>query len=399
MKNIILVTIVILIFTGNLIAEISVHGFQFSPFLYFEKQLYSTLKIKHDAFFAYPQNKMKIFTSDHIALGSKIQRSYFFTVANYKISLYDGKTTPACFDLNAGINYKYFSAYTGKIFSMQHGDNEMLENLYFGISSNWNKNRFYILSDLQYIDGEYKNCSNENESFTTFASNLQLSYAFKKLYPYGSFSISDHHYKIAIGISLLNPPKIKSAIQSVINRRIDHFVDKPNIYLYPEVQCDVEVYLRPNGKITKSIPEYNNGWKVSIKPTGLIDEKYNFLFYEALVDVEIPNSGWCIAMNEFNDFFKTLLQKYGLNDMEIKDFIEYWSKRLEGASHYCIYILVNDDLKDICPITINPEPDNMLRVWFIFVPVEDIKSMTNPKISEFNRDGFDVVEWGGILRN
>ncbi len=100
MKNIILVTIIMLIFAGNLIAEISAHGFQFSPFLYFEKQLYSTLEIKHGSLSIYPYKEMEIFTSDQVALGCKIQRSYFFTIANYMISIYDGKTTPKYFARN-----------------------------------------------------------------------------------------------------------------------------------------------------------------------------------------------------------------------------------------------------------------------------------------------------------
>ncbi len=398
MKKKTLITIIILIFIGNLFANDSDKKIQFSPFVYFEKNVFSTLEIEHELDYLYLHKKIEIFMVDHVSLGCKIQKSFYFAVLNNMLSLNNGNTNPIYFDVNAGINYRNYSAYLGRVLNMKHDDTEMLETTYFGISSNWQNKDSDVLCNLQFIDGNYKNCSGGNESFEVVAMNLQLSYAIKKFYPYGSFSISNLHYQFVMGISLLNPPMIKNNTATIIyNHTIDQDVDKPNIYLYPEEECIVEVALKPNGKITKSIPEYNEGWKVNIKPTGIINNEYTFLFYEAEVNVEIPESGWCIKINELNNFFRNILIDYGLNETEIIDFIEYWSNRLDESSHYCIYPLVNNDLTNICSISIDPKPDKMLRLWFIFVPVEQYKTLNKPEIPIFSRKGFEVVEWGGIL--
>ena len=400
MNKKILVTIIVLIFIGNLFAEIPGRKIQLSPFLHFEKNLFSTLEIEHELNEGFTRKKIEIFMVDHLSLGCKIQRSLFFAVFNNILSWNKGKTIPIYFDVNVGINYRNYSTYLGRVFNMKHHDTEMLETYYFGINSNWLYKRSDIMCNIQFIDGNYKNCSDQNESFSAVAMNLQLSYAFKELYPYGSFSISNLHYQFVMGISLLSPPMIKNNTTPVLiydNQSLD-YSEKPNIYLYPEEECIVEVALKPNGKITKSIPEYNDGWKVHIKPSGIINNEYTFLFYEAEVNVGIPESGWCIDVNELNNFFRNILVDYGLNETEIKDFIEYWSKRLNRSSYYCIYPLLNDDLINICSISIDPKPDNILRLWFIFTPVEQYKTLDKPIIPVFSRKGFEVIEWGGILQ-
>ncbi len=400
MKKKILITTIALILVGNLFAEISSRKIKFSPFLHFEKNLYSTLEIEHKLVDGFVREEIEIYMVDHLSIGCKIQRSLFFAVFNNMLSFNKGNTNPMYFDVNAGINYRNFSTYLGRVFNMRHHDTEMLETYYFGINSNWVHKRSEIMYNIQFIDGNYKNCLDQNESFSAVALNLQLSYAFNKFYPYGSFSVSNLHYQLAMGISLLNPPMIKNNTVPIMiyENPGSYYSEKPNIYLYPEVQCDVEVLLDPNGKMTKSIPEYNNGWKVNIKPTGIINNEYSFLFYEAEVDVEIPVFGWCVEISELNNFFESSLLDYGLNETEIKDFIEYWSKRLDESSFYCIYPLVNDDLSNICPLSIDPKPDNILRLWFIFVPVDQYKTLNQPEIPIFSRQGFEVVEWGGILQ-
>ncbi len=399
MNKIILITIVALILVGNLFAEISSTKIQLSPFFYFEKNLFSTLEIEHELVDGFTREKIEIFMGDHLSIGCKIQRSLFFAVFNNMLSFYKDNATPIYFDVSTGINYRNFSTYLGRVFNLKHHDTEMLETYYYGINSNWRNKKTNIMCNIQFIDGNYKNCSDQNESFSAVALNLQLSYLFKKLYPYGLFSISNLHYQFVMGISLLNPPMIKNNTAPMIyNHPIEQDVDKPNIYLYPEKECVVEVTLKPNGKITKSIPEYKDGWKVNIKPNGIINNEYTFLFYEAEVDVELPELGWCVEVNELNNFFKSSLLDYGLNETEIEDFIEYWSKRLDVSSYYCIYPLVGDDLINICPISIDPEPDNMLRLWFIFIPVDQYKTLNQPEIPIFSRQGFEVVEWGGILQ-
>jgi hypothetical protein len=86
-----------------------------------------------------------------------------------------------------------------------------------------------------------------------------------------------------------------------------------------------------------------------------------------------------------------------LNDDEIRDFLTYWSSELPISKYYCIYPLINKQIDKYCPIEINPTPDGMLRLWFIFVPQESETKLKEPEIANFYRKGFTAIEWGGIV--
>ena len=68
-------------------------------------------------------------------------------------------------------------------------------------------------------------------------------------------------------------------------------VRKPNIYIYPQNKIDLDVLISfPNGgSITTSIPDYNDGWHITIDSTGLINSKYRFLFYESDIPENIES--------------------------------------------------------------------------------------------------------------
>ena len=44
---------------------------------------------------------------------------------------------------------------------------------------------------------------------------------------------------------------------------------------------NVSVKVNVNGVLTFTDPEYNTGWNVNVMPDGIIDNKYDYLFYEA----------------------------------------------------------------------------------------------------------------------
>jgi hypothetical protein len=175
-------------------------------------------------------------------------------------------------------------------------------------------------------------------------------------------------------------------------------VYKPNIYLYPHKPCQVKVVVEPQGRMTVSIPPYGEGWNVKAYPDGAIENTPGYLFYEALVPVESPGEGWCLPAGEVTRFFEDILKKYGFQGKEIKDFLDYWSKKLPESVYYAVYPVINGDVDKICPLRIKPKPDNMLRVWFVFQPLAEALSLKEPEISVFNRKGFVAVEWGGIVK-
>lgn len=174
-------------------------------------------------------------------------------------------------------------------------------------------------------------------------------------------------------------------------------VKKPAVYLYPREQMNVSVKVNVNGKLTYTDPEYNTGWNVNAAPTGIIDGKYDYLFYEAdLNKIELPNEGWIVEYGNLKEWFEEYLPKLGLNKKETEQFEEYWLGKLRKAKYYDIRILGDKFLSENMDLLIEPKPETLLRLNFYFKPLSSKIELKAPEIREVTRKGFTVVEWGGI---
>lgn len=174
-------------------------------------------------------------------------------------------------------------------------------------------------------------------------------------------------------------------------------VKKPAVYLYPEKDMNINVKLEINGQTTLTEPLYNNGWNVNATPEGLIDNKYDYLFYEAnLNKIELPEEGWIVEFKNLEKWFDEYLPQLGLNDKEKQQFKDYWLKNLRKSKYYEIKLLGNKFLEENMKLVISPEPQSVLRLNFYFKPVSEDKKIVSPVITKFERKGFTVVEWGGI---
>lgn len=177
-------------------------------------------------------------------------------------------------------------------------------------------------------------------------------------------------------------------------------VKKPAIYLYPIEDSFVNVQLNINGKIIKDIPKYNTGWNVFATKEGLIENKFDYLFYEAkLRTIELPDSGWVVKYDDLENWFDINLIKLGLNEKEKNQFKEYWLKRLPKSNYYEIKLLEDAFLKENMDLIIFPQPDTMIRLNFNFKPLKEKINILEPAITTPERTGFTVVEWGGVLSN
>ncbi len=180
--------------------------------------------------------------------------------------------------------------------------------------------------------------------------------------------------------------------------------EKPNIYLYPEIPTDVRVALRYPDQITVSIPEYPaDGWKVTAYPKGILTDgvaEYGYLFYES----NIPDysfqyeNAFYLPAEDREETFERILTLYGLNETEKADFREYWCERLPAGRDYYMYPQINEACDLVSPLEITPAPDSVFRLWFVYKEADS----ENPAIKEpiperFVRDGFAVVEWGGMV--
>jgi len=178
-------------------------------------------------------------------------------------------------------------------------------------------------------------------------------------------------------------------------------VKKPALYLYPTKTRQIEIYLKPKGWLTKTIPYYNGIWLVRASPKGIIDNKYEYLFYEVALNssLDLPNEGWVVKIKELNQWFDKTLSKLGLKEKEIKDFKDFWLKELKGYPYFKIKVLSEKFLNDNLAIRIKPNPDKMIRVILVFEGIKQEEQITEPIIKTPKRKGFTVVEWGGILIN
>lgn len=173
---------------------------------------------------------------------------------------------------------------------------------------------------------------------------------------------------------------------------------KPAIYLYPTTDMNIKVKVDVNGFMYKDIPAYGKGWDVFTTKEGLIENKYDYLFYEALLfRLVLPAEGWVVEYSNLETWFNEKLPELGLNEKESAQFMEYWLEELPVANYYEIKLLDETFLTKNMTLSISPEPDTMIRLIFNFRPLLEKETINEPFISTPIRNGFTVVEWGGLL--
>ena len=179
---------------------------------------------------------------------------------------------------------------------------------------------------------------------------------------------------------------------------------KPVIYLYPQKAETVSVHIAPQGGFTKTDPAYGTGWNVFAKPDGelknIADGKsYPYLFWEGWGGLyQTPDKGFVVAQNDVHTFLVSKLAELGLNAKETADFMEFWEPRMAGSPYYFVTFLGNQAMDQIAPLSISPKPDTVIRILMDFTPLATPKPVEPLTIHTPARNGFTVVEWGGVLR-
>jgi hypothetical protein len=177
---------------------------------------------------------------------------------------------------------------------------------------------------------------------------------------------------------------------------------KPNIYIYPKepIQLLVKLNFPMGGNIITSIPEYGTGWNVLVDTSGLINNSYNYLFYESTQpDIWQRKYGWVIQIDELESFFRQNMVYYGFKGREIDDFIEYWIPRLIHYPLYSIYPQTNNLVDNVIQLNFSKQPKNILRLFYVIKGQHQLQDkLTVPTIDSFIREGYFVTEWGVILK-
>jgi len=177
---------------------------------------------------------------------------------------------------------------------------------------------------------------------------------------------------------------------------------KPNIYIYPETDTNIEIYLDfpRGGYITESLPSYDDGWKINVSSEGRINGTYECLYYEFNApDLCQYDYGWVVERENLEKFFRQNMEAYGFNDKEIDDFIDYWVPKLNKFKRYIIFPQLNEDISRVIQIRCSREIDTLFRLYYAIMGTNFIGvEITPPEIYPFERNGFTIVEWGVILK-
>ncbi|TES90612.1 MAG: hypothetical protein E3J87_09600 [Candidatus Cloacimonadota bacterium] len=394
-------------------------SFHFSPYVQVEK---SFLKYNCEDTVVYGEDYVIFQKEDIFALGATFEEKYLWTNLSFGGALYelyeDIKFLPY-FDINTGIKWRNYTGYVGYVLPGKHKafraignwyEIQGLQSIFTGISANYQLKKLRLGFGLQL---RREQCSYTLHSFmssievdtsyiSTFFTSI-IGYMLGRFNPFLFLSLNSKaisltpSLKVGLGINLGNPLFVSGKYQKVI---VYHqvMIRKPNIYLYPVKPCSVAVMLEPDGRLTVSDPPYQNGWNVYAFPDGTIQNSLGYLFYEAKINkMRVTDKGWCITKDEVTSFFFSILYSYGFNQRETNDFVSYWRGNLPDSPYYVIYPAVNKEIDKVCPLTVYPSPDVVLRVWFVVESVKTPVSLDAPAIPSFKRNGFVVTEWGVIL--
>ena len=181
-------------------------------------------------------------------------------------------------------------------------------------------------------------------------------------------------------------------------------VKKPVIYLYPESDTEISVQLKTTGKLTFSYPNYASGWKGTAYPDGSIHingKHYPYLFWESeqpfdTFDREI--GGFLVNNENVVESLEKYLTDLGFNDKEKTDFITFWGPQLQQHKQVMLQFILNENCNRFAALEIEPKPAHLNRVYLIWSALgQPIKIFLKPqKLKQLDREGFDVLEWGGI---
>ena len=176
---------------------------------------------------------------------------------------------------------------------------------------------------------------------------------------------------------------------------------KPAIYLYPETTMEISVDVElSEGAFTRSAPLYHNGWNVLATPEGVLTdpatgETYDYIYWESDSEPAYDwSEGYVVAGEDTRAFLLEVLPQMGLIPEEYNEFINYWLPRMQKNA-YNLVTFQKECYTDAAKMTIEPQPDSVLRIFMAYKAIDGPVTVPAPSITPFERKGFTVVEWGG----
>eukprot|EP01029_Cantina_marsupialis_P000566 TRINITY_DN10401_c0_g4_i1.p1 TRINITY_DN10401_c0_g4~~TRINITY_DN10401_c0_g4_i1.p1 ORF type:complete len:419 (+),score=110.13 TRINITY_DN10401_c0_g4_i1:149-1405(+) len=199
---------------------------------------------------------------------------------------------------------------------------------------------------------------------------------------------------------------------------------KPVIVFHPTEAVEVanvKISLSKQWDFSSSYPIPNVdtkqclAWRnLSISKDGMIkfsktDRTYPYLFWEADTNGLIEESyfrkqlseqelRFCISSEEVAGWLDTTLERLGLDVRERCDMITFWLGELLRYPFNKITFMNLETYTSIAPLTIEPKPESIRRVFMLFEGCEEMVDVQGPcEVPQIEEcDGFYVTEWGGM---
>lgn len=208
------------------------------------------------------------------------------------------------------------------------------------------------------------------------------------------------------------PQQNCSELEDPFYQNIYDVAKKPVIYLYPKEKSNIDVYLTNENMIAMwpkadTVDENEYHWNVTADPDGTLHQdnyEYSYLFWEGQSDIDTSfERGFCVSGEETGEFLRTALNEIGLTPEEYNEFIVYWLPKMENNKYNLITFMgidPTDEYNKTYPLHIVDEdgntPDSMLRINMVWKAVDEPVTIEPQTFTTFNRNGFTVVEWGGL---
>lgn len=177
---------------------------------------------------------------------------------------------------------------------------------------------------------------------------------------------------------------------------------KPIIYLYPTEETEISVKLGHPEMLTCSYPLYQDGWNVVAKPDGsLVDlktgRKLYSLYWEGIDDTKLSfEEGFVVKGLDTAYFLEEKLEILGLNEFEAEEFILYWLPELQKNEYNFIHFASLEEINEIMSLEFSKKPDTLIRVLMEFKKLDSYIEVKEQQLETPTRQGFTVVEWGGV---
>jgi hypothetical protein len=179
---------------------------------------------------------------------------------------------------------------------------------------------------------------------------------------------------------------------------------KPVVYLYPTVPTFVNISI--DAQVTLSDPQYTfEGWnKVWALPNGRLiynQRGYDSLFWEGYGNGFYPDisTGKFVKGADVQKQIKADLYAQGLNDKEVKDFMDFWTPKIPTSPYVRLTWFDTSQMQQLAKLNVWPRPQTMIRVFLDMQGVEKPYDLPVQHLSVTARSGFTVVEWGGLARD